>query len=90
MEKKIILQSHLTKTFFVINKEEVNDWLYAARINVLALVKQGFSRDEIYFMPYGELQDYIKILNQKESQIEKETSDIDTSINDIKMAGNTF
>jgi len=66
--------------------------MYLARVNTLALVKQGFSRDEIFFMPISEMQDYIKILNQQTEEINNniESTKIDNSINDIKMAGNTL
>lgn len=94
MEKRIRLLFLLIKAFFVINEEDVEEWLYRTRINTLALVKQGFSRDEVFFMSCGELQDYIKILNdnyeQEEREIENQNSKTKNNINDLKMAGNTL
>ena len=72
------------------------DWYKRLRINTLTLVKQGFTREEIFFMPLTEIQDYIRILN---NNIEEEQNEIDkmkaessssNSINDLKMAGNTM
>jgi hypothetical protein len=94
VEKRIRLLFLLIKAFFVINEEDVEEWLYRTRINTLALVKQGFSRDEVFFMSCGELQDYIKILNdnyeQEEREIENQNSKTKNNINDLKMAGNTL
>jgi predicted RNase H-like nuclease (RuvC/YqgF family) len=72
------------------------DWYKRLRINTLTLVKQGFTREEIFFMPLTEIQDYIRILN---NNIEEEQNEIDkmkaessssNNINDLKMAGNTM
>ena len=94
MVKRIKLLFRLIKAFFVINEEEVENWLYRSRINMLALVKQGFSRDEIFFMPCSEMQDYIKILNdsyeQEEREIENRNTKTQNNINDLKMAGNSL
>ena len=76
----------------------MEDWYKRLRINTLTLVKQGFTREEIFFMPLTEIQDYIRILN---NNIEKEQNEIDrmkaensssnnNNINDLKMAGNTM
>ena len=84
------------KTFFVISEEEMEDWYKRLRINTLTLVKQGFTREEIFYMPLTEIQDYIRILN---NNIEEEQNEIDrmkaensssNNINDLKMAGNTM
>jgi hypothetical protein len=60
------------------------------------LVKQGFSREEIFYMPLTEIMDYLKILNeQNEREVEeinnysKEQS-TESNINDIKMLGNSY
>ena len=72
------------------------DWYKRLRINTLTLVKQGFTREEIFYMPITEIQDYIRILN---NNIEEEQNEIDrmkaessssNNINDLKMAGNTM
>lgn len=87
---------HSQKTFFVISEEEMVDWYKRLRINTLTLVKQGFTREEIFYMPLTEIQDYIRILN---NNIEEEQNEIDrmkaensssNNINDLKMAGNTM
>ena len=84
------------KTFFVISEEEMVDWYKRLRINTLTLVKQGFTREEIFYMPLTEMQDYIRILN---NNVEEEQNEIDrmkaensssNNINDLKMAGNTM
>ena len=86
----------LQKTFFVISEEEMEEWYKRLRINTLTLVKQGFTREEIFYMPLTEMQDYIRILN---NNIEEEQNEIDrmkaensssNNINDLKMAGNTM
>ena len=87
---------HSQKIFFVISEEEMEDWYKRLRINTLTLVKQGFTREEIFYMPLTEMQDYIRILN---NNIEEEQNEIDrmkaensssNNINDLKMAGNTM
>ena len=87
---------HSQKTFFVISEEEMKDWCKRLRINTLTLVKQGFTREEIFYMPLTEIQDYIRILN---NNIEEEQNEIDrmkaesnssNNVNDLKMAGNTM
>ena len=87
---------HSRKTFFVISEEEMEDWYKRLRINTLTLVKQGFTREEIFYMPLTEIQDYIRILN---NNIEEEQNEIDrmkaesnssNNVNDLKMAGNTM
>lgn len=87
---------HSQKTFFVISEEEMVDWYKRLRINTLTLVKQGFTREEIFYMPLTEIQDYIRILN---NNIEEEQNEIDrmkaensssNNVNDLKMAGNTM
>ena len=84
------------KTFFVISEEEMEDWYKRLRINTLTLVKQGFTREEIFYIPLTEIQDYIRILN---NNIEEEQNEIDrmkaesnssNNVNDLKMAGNTM
>lgn len=87
---------HSQKTFFVISEEEMKDWYKRLRINTLTLVKQGFTREEIFYIPLTEIQDYIRILN---NNIEEEQNEIDrmkaesnssNNVNDLKMAGNTM
>ena len=87
---------HSQKTFFVISEEEMKDWYKRLRTNTLTLVKQGFTREEIFYMPLTEIQDYIRILN---NNIEEEQNEIDrmktesnssNNVNDLKMAGNTM
>ena len=74
----------------------MKDWYKRLRTNTLTLVKQGFTREEIFYMPLTEIQDYIRILN---NNIEEEQNEIDrmkaesgssNNINDLKMAGNTM
>ena len=74
----------------------MEDWYKRLRINTLTLVKQGFTREEIFYIPLTEIQDYIRILN---NNIEEEQNEIDrmkaesnssNSSNDLKMAGNTM
>ena len=92
--KRIWFLYHLIKAFFVINEEEVEDWIYTTRVNTLALVKQGFTRDEIYFMPINEMQDYVKIINdsyeKEQYEIDKQKNNTASTINDLKMAGNSL
>ena len=87
---------HSQKIFFVISEEEMEDWYKRLRINTLTLVKQGFTREEIFYIPLTEIQDYIRILN---NNIEEEQNEIDrmktesnssNNVNDLKMAGNTM
>ena len=74
----------------------MKDWYKRLRINTLTLVKQGFTREEIFYIPLTEIQDYIRILN---NNIEEEQNEIDrmktesnssNNVNDLKMAGNTM
>ena len=74
----------------------MEDWYKRLRVNTLTLVKQGFTREEIFYMPLTEIQDYIRILN---NNIEEEQNEIDrmkaesnssNNVNDLKMAGNTM
>lgn len=74
----------------------MEEWYKRLRINTLTLVKQGFTREEIFYMPLTEIQDYIRILN---NNIEEEQNEIDrmkaensssNNVNDLKMAGNTM
>ena len=87
---------HSQKIFFVISEDEMEDWYKRLRINTLTLVKQGFTREEIFYIPLTEIQDYIRILN---NNIEEEQNEIDrmktesnssNNVNDLKMAGNTM
>ena len=87
---------HLQKTFFVISEDEMEDWYKRLRTNTLTLVKQGFTREEIFYIPLTEIRDYIRILN---NNIEEEQNEIDrmkaesnssNNVNDLKMAGNTM
>lgn len=92
MELSGKLKFHLTKSFFVISKEELEQYLYATRKNVLTLVHYGFTREELYYMPLTEYMDYIKILNDETPEEEQTESAVSKEIdkyNDIKMAGNT-
>ena len=74
----------------------MEDWYKRLRVNTLTLVKQGFTREEIFYIPLTEMQDYIRILN---NNIEEEQNEIDrmkaesnssNNVNDLKMAGNTM
>lgn len=74
----------------------MEDWYKRLRVNTLTLVKQGFTREEIFYIPLTEIQDYIRILN---NNIEEEQNEIDrmkvessssNNVNDLKMAGNTM
>lgn len=72
----------------------MQEWYNRLRINTLALVKNGFSREEVFFMPISEMNDYIRLINKA---VEEDNNGIDnadnnenSSINDIKMAGNMF
>lgn len=56
------------RTFFVYPREHINE----IRWNALQLIHYGFTRDEVYFMPINELQDYIKIINQTIEEEEEE------------------
>ena len=87
---------HSQKTVFVISEEEMKDWYKRLRTNTLTLVKQGFTREEIFYIPLTEIRDYIRILN---NNIEEEQNEIDrmkaesnssNNVNDLKMAGNTM
>ena len=74
----------------------MEDWYKRLRINTLTLVKQGFTREEIFYIPLTEIQDYIRILNNniEEEQNEiarmKAESSSSNNVNDLKMAGNTM
>lgn len=91
MERKLKCRFHLIRNFFVINQDEYQDYIYGVRKNVLYLVHYGFSREEVYYMPIGEMLDYIKIINEdnKRSEVEMRQGEINSqeSINDVKMAG---
>ena len=96
MKQRLRLLYHLQKNFFVIDSVEREQWFESLRYNTLFLVKQGFSREEIFYMPLTEIMDYLKILNeQNEREIEeinnysKEQS-TESNINDIKMLGNSY
>jgi hypothetical protein len=97
VNRRIRLLYHLQRNFFVIDEIERVRWFEALRYNTLVLVKQGFTREEVFYMPLTEVMDYIKILNdQNEREMEeinnynnKEQSS-ESSINDIKMLGNTY
>lgn len=52
----------------------------------MALVHYGFSREEVYWMPIGELEDYILLLNQQQEE-EQEASQQNSS---PKEAPKTF
>ena len=74
----------------------MKDWYKRLRINTLTLVKQGFTREEIFYIPLTEIQDYIRILNnnieEEQNEIDRMKAESNTSnnINDLKMAGNTM
>ena len=74
----------------------MEDWYKRLRINTLTLVKQGFTREEIFYLNRTGIQYYIRILN---NNIEEEQNEIDrmkaesnssNNVNDLKMAGNTM
>ena len=50
----------------------------------MSLIHYGFSREEVYWMPIEELNDYITLLNQ---QVEKEKG---TEVSSQKEAPKTF
>ena len=62
-------------------------------MNILVLVKHGFSREEVYFMPIGEMLDYIKLISRikKEEEMEMLKANNQSSFNESEMhsAGNT-
>lgn len=62
-------------------------------MNILVLVKHGFSREEVYFMPIGEMLDYIKLISRikKEEEMEMLKANNQSSFNETEMhyAGNT-
>ncbi len=62
-------------------------------MNILVLVKQGFSREEVYFMPIGEMLDYIKLIRRIKEEEDKEMLKVNnqSSFNESEMhyAGNT-
>lgn len=92
MERKQKCRFHLIRNFFVISQDQYQDYIYGVRKNVLYLVHYGFSREEVYYMPIGEMLDYIKIINEDNhhSEIEMEQNEQTSSqksINDVKMAG---
>ena len=60
MEQQDRQQYQWTRTFFAFPSGHINE----IRWNALQLIHYGFSRDEVYFMPITELQDYIKMINQ--------------------------
>lgn len=72
----------------------MQEWYNRLRINTLALVKNGFSREEIFFMPISEMNDYIRLINkaveEENNEINNDINNEGSSINDIKMAGNMF
>lgn len=94
MEQKRKQQYRLIKSFFVISEEAAFEHALTTRKNVLSLVKHGFTREEIYYMPIGEYLDYINILNEEaevaQSEINSTESNIENKMQDIKMAGNTM
>ena len=62
-------------------------------MNILVLVKHGFSREEVYFMPIGEMLDYIKLISRikKEEEMEMLKANNQSSFNESEMhyAGKT-
>ena len=60
MELQDRYQYQWIETFFAFPNDHINE----IRWNALQLIHYGFSRDEVYFMPITELQDYVKIINQ--------------------------
>lgn len=81
----------MIKNFFVIKEDEIQDWLKRLRINTLCLVGKGFLREEIYYMPINELEDYIQLINEKnETDIHTLPDNVENDLNDINMAGNTL
>ena len=85
-------QFRLIKNFFVINQEQYGQYIYGVRRNVLDLVKCGFTREEIYFMPLNEMLNYIEIINSREqANHESAPSEVkEDSLNDLKMLANTI
>lgn len=63
------------------------------RNNIFALVKHGFTREEVWFMPLNEVRDYVKLLNDNiaaEEAAASSAGENDSSINDIKFGGNSI
>lgn len=95
MEKKYRCRFRLIKNFFVISEDQYQDYIYGVRRNVLYLVHYGFSREEVYFMPIGEMLDYVKIINndnkmeQERIEAAERQSETAKNFNDVKMAGNS-
>lgn len=87
-------KSHLTASFFVISEEQLEEYNLGVRKNVLHLVHYGFSREEVYFMPLGEMIDYIKLINheieEEEEYYRLKNTPGSSSENDVKMAGNSL
>ena len=61
----------LIKNFFVISEEAAFEHALITRKNVLSLVKHGFTREEIYYMPIGEYLDYAIKVEQNYNKITK-------------------
>jgi len=78
-------QFQWTETFFAFPKGHINE----IRWNALQLIHYGFSRDEVYFMPITEMQDYIKIINQTYEEEEAERRSIMASSNTSTQEGIT-
>jgi len=89
-------QFHSIRNFFVISPENVNDYIVSIRKNILDLVHYGFSREEVYFMPAGEVMDYIKIINDRIDREEEQRKNNEMNSSkkpitpDFQMAGNTL
>lgn len=65
------------------------------RNNIFNLVKHGFTREELWFMPINEVRDYVKLLNdniaaQEEAAANAERQVGGSSINDIRFGGNSI
>lgn len=43
------------------------------------MVHYGFTREECYWMPINELQDYIKLINEKSAKEEEEAAEWETN-----------
>lgn len=53
----------------------------------MSLVHYGFSREEVYWMPISELEDYIKLINE---QRERENDEISGNQNSVDKTPRTF
>ena len=91
MDTKTKWRYHFLKTFFVINEKELYEYYKSVRRSVITLVHYGFSREEVYMMPIGEMLDYIDIIvEDKKAEMAALDNTTPSYNDDVKMAGNTL